>query len=66
MSFSHPTGEHLRVCSQGYTCCTSDMEDRLGQQSKVDFEKLVDENSHTIRTIFTSKHKKFDGGSGFN
>ncbi len=37
------------------------MEDRLGQQSKLDFEKLVDENSHTIRTIFTSRHKKFDG-----
>ncbi|XP_050964149.1 glypican-6a isoform X2 [Labeo rohita] len=54
------SGEHLRVCSQGYTCCTSDMEDRLGQQSKLDFEKLVDENSHTIRAIFTSRHKKFD------
>ncbi|XP_077061514.1 glypican-6a isoform X2 [Siphateles boraxobius] len=53
-------GEHLRVCSQGYTCCTSDMEDRLGQQSKLDFEKLVDESSHTIRTVFTSRHKKFD------
>ncbi|XP_043102511.1 glypican-6-like isoform X2 [Puntigrus tetrazona] len=54
------SGEHLRVCSQGYTCCTSDMEDRLGQQSKLDFEKLVEENSHTIRTIFTSRHKMFD------
>uniref|UniRef100_A0A671NUH5 Glypican 6a n=1 Tax=Sinocyclocheilus anshuiensis TaxID=1608454 RepID=A0A671NUH5_9TELE len=54
------SGDHLRVCSQGYTCCTSDMEDKLGQQSKLDFEKLVDENSHTIRTIFTSRHKKFD------
>uniref|UniRef100_A0A8C2EXZ9 Glypican 6a n=1 Tax=Cyprinus carpio TaxID=7962 RepID=A0A8C2EXZ9_CYPCA len=54
------SGEQLRVCSQGYTCCTSDIEDRLGQQSKEDFGKLVDENSHTIRTIFTSRHKKFD------
>ncbi|XP_067298327.1 glypican-6a isoform X2 [Pseudorasbora parva] len=53
-------GEHLRVCSQGYTCCTSDMEDRLGQQSKLDFETLVDESSRTIRTVFTSRHKKFD------
>ncbi|KAG1937995.1 glypican-6 [Pimephales promelas] len=53
-------GEHLRVCSQGYTCCTSDMEDRLGQQSKADFERLVDGSSHTIRTVFTSRHKKFD------
>ncbi|XP_048053991.1 glypican-6a isoform X1 [Megalobrama amblycephala] len=54
------SGEHLRVCSQGYTCCTSDMEDRLGQQGKLDFEKLVDESSRTIRTVFTSRHKKFD------
>ncbi|XP_067259739.1 glypican-6a isoform X1 [Chanodichthys erythropterus] len=54
------SGEHLRVCSQGYTCCTSDMEDRLGQQGKLDFENLVDESSHTIRTVFTSRHKKFD------
>ncbi|XP_059409502.1 glypican-6-like isoform X1 [Carassius carassius] len=54
------SGQNLQVCSQGYTCCTPDMEDRLGQQSKLDLEKLVDENSHTIRTIFTSRHKKFD------
>ncbi|XP_051983051.1 glypican-6a isoform X2 [Xyrauchen texanus] len=54
------SGEHLRVCPQGYTCCTSDMEDKLGQQSKLDFEKLVEESSHKIRTILTSRHKKFD------
>ncbi|XP_055062150.2 glypican-6a isoform X2 [Misgurnus anguillicaudatus] len=53
-------GEHLRVCSQGYTCCTSEMEEKLGHQSKLDFEKLVEDSSHTIRTIFTSQHKKFD------
>ncbi|XP_056309872.1 glypican-6-like [Danio aesculapii] len=54
------SGEHLRVCAQGYTCCTSDMEDQLGQQSKLDFEKLVDDSSRNIRTTFTSRHKKFD------
>ncbi|XP_051560551.1 glypican-6-like [Myxocyprinus asiaticus] len=54
------SGEHLRICSQGYTCCISDMEDKLSQQSKMDFEKLVEESSRTIRTIFTSRHKKFD------
>ncbi|KAA0722705.1 Glypican-6 Secreted glypican-6 [Triplophysa tibetana] len=54
-------GEHLRVCSQGYTCCTSAMEERLGQLSKQEFDRLVEESSHTIRTTFTSKHKKFDG-----
>ncbi|KAL1021687.1 hypothetical protein UPYG_G00016570 [Umbra pygmaea] len=54
------SGEHLRVCPQGYTCCTSDMEEKLGQQSKLEFENLVEETSHTLRTTFVSRHQKFD------
>ncbi|GLD73608.1 glypican-1b [Lates japonicus] len=27
-------GEHLRICPQGYTCCTSDMEDNLAVLSR--------------------------------
>ncbi|XP_047437206.1 glypican-6a isoform X2 [Mugil cephalus] len=54
------SGEHLRVCPQGYTCCTSDMEDKLNQQSKVEFENMVEESSYNIRTTFVSRHKKFD------
>uniref|UniRef100_A0A8C2YVQ2 Glypican 6a n=1 Tax=Cyclopterus lumpus TaxID=8103 RepID=A0A8C2YVQ2_CYCLU len=54
------SGEHLRVCPQGYTCCTSEMEDRLNQESKVEFENLVEESSRTMRTTFVSRHKKFD------
>ncbi|XP_038557458.1 glypican-6a isoform X1 [Micropterus salmoides] len=54
------SGEHLRVCPQGYTCCTSEMEDKLNQQSKLDFENLVEESSHNMRTTFVSRHKKFD------
>ncbi|XP_028258007.1 glypican-6-like [Parambassis ranga] len=54
------SGEHLRVCPQGYTCCTSEMEDKLNQQSKLEFEKLVEESSHNMRTTFVSRHKKFD------
>uniref|UniRef100_A0A3Q3D4H4 Glypican 6a n=1 Tax=Hippocampus comes TaxID=109280 RepID=A0A3Q3D4H4_HIPCM len=54
------SGEHLRVCPQGYTCCTSDMEDKLNQQSKMEFEKLVEERSHNMRATFVSSHKKFD------
>uniref|UniRef100_A0A667X9R3 Glypican 6a n=1 Tax=Myripristis murdjan TaxID=586833 RepID=A0A667X9R3_9TELE len=55
-----PSGEHLRVCPQGYTCCTIEMEEKLSQQSKVEFENLVEETSHNIRTTFVSRHKKFD------
>ncbi|KAI9533016.1 hypothetical protein NQZ68_026569 [Dissostichus eleginoides] len=53
-------GEHLRVCPQGYTCCTSEMEDKLHQQSKLEFENLVKNSSHNMRTTFVSRHKKFD------
>lgn len=56
-----PLGEHLRVCSLGYTCCTSEMEDKLNQQSKLEFENLVEKSSHNMRTTFVSRHKKFDG-----
>lgn len=54
-------GEHLRICPQEYTCCTSEMEDKLSQQSKLEFENLVEETSHFVRTTFVSRHKKFDG-----
>ncbi|KAL4635757.1 glypican-6 [Arapaima gigas] len=54
------SGEHLRVCPQGYTCCTSEMEEMLSQQSKLEFENLVDETSHSLRTTFVSRHKNFD------
>lgn len=55
------TGEHLRICPQEYTCCTTEMEDKLSQQSKLEFENLVEETSHFVRTTFVSRHKKFDG-----
>ncbi|XP_037345007.2 glypican-6-like isoform X2 [Pungitius pungitius] len=53
-------GEHLRVCPQGSTCCTPEMEDKFGQQSKQDFENLVDEMSHELRSTFVSRHERFD------
>ncbi|XP_041857507.1 glypican-6b isoform X2 [Melanotaenia boesemani] len=53
-------GEHLRVCPQGNTCCTQEMEDKFGQQSKQDFENLLNETSHGLRSTFVSGHKGFD------
>uniref|UniRef100_A0A8C7N9R6 Glypican 6a n=1 Tax=Oncorhynchus kisutch TaxID=8019 RepID=A0A8C7N9R6_ONCKI len=54
------SGEHLRVCPQGYTCCTSDMEEKLGQQSKLEFENLVEDTSQSLRTTLVSRHQQFD------
>ncbi|XP_053333021.1 glypican-6a isoform X1 [Clarias gariepinus] len=53
-------GEHLRVCSQGYTCCSAEMEDAITHRSKVDLERLMEDSSSALRTVFTTKHKKFD------
>ncbi|KAK3510948.1 hypothetical protein QTP70_027815, partial [Hemibagrus guttatus] len=52
--------EHLRVCSQEYTCCGVEMEDALTHRSKADLEHLMEESSGTLRTVFTTKHRKFD------
>uniref|UniRef100_A0A674MW26 Glypican 6a n=1 Tax=Takifugu rubripes TaxID=31033 RepID=A0A674MW26_TAKRU len=54
------SGEHLRFCPQGYTCCTLEMEENLNQQSKLDFENLVENSSQSMRTTFVTRHKKFD------
>lgn len=51
----------MRICPQEYTCCTTEMEDKLSQQSKLEFENLVEGTSHFVRTTFVSRHKKFDG-----
>lgn len=64
-SFAHVplqeiTGEHLRVCPQASTCCTPEMEDKFGQQSKLEFDNLIDETSHELRSTFVSRHRKFD------
>lgn len=39
------------------------MEDKFGQQSKLEYENLIDETSHELRSTFVSRHKKFDGES---
>lgn len=56
----HP-GEHLRICSQGYTCCTSDMEDNLAAQSRREMEGVLKEAGRTLQTSLMGQHKAFDG-----
>ncbi|TKS72109.1 Integrin alpha-6 VLA-6 [Collichthys lucidus] len=54
------SGEHLRLCPQDYTCCSSQMEETLALQSERDFLKSVEENSQFLLTTFTQRHRKFD------
>lgn len=55
------SGDHLKVCSQGYTCCSHEMEEKYSQQSKHDFRNAVVELSNHLQTMFSSRYKKFDG-----
>uniref|UniRef100_A0A672GYI1 Glypican 2 n=1 Tax=Salarias fasciatus TaxID=181472 RepID=A0A672GYI1_SALFA len=54
------TGEHLRLCPQDYTCCSSQMEETLALQSERDFLKAIEDNSQFLLTTFTQRHRRFD------
>ncbi|XP_013875058.1 glypican-2 [Austrofundulus limnaeus] len=54
------SGEHLRLCPQDYTCCSSQMEETLSLQSEKDFLKAIEDNSQFLLTTFTQRHRKFD------
>ncbi|XP_062260832.1 glypican-1b [Platichthys flesus] len=58
---SEISGEHLRVCPQGYTCCTSEMEDNLITLSRHEMERLLREAGRSLQTSLTGQHKAFDG-----
>uniref|UniRef100_A0A665WNR7 Glypican 2 n=1 Tax=Echeneis naucrates TaxID=173247 RepID=A0A665WNR7_ECHNA len=54
------SGEHLRLCPQDYTCCSSQMEETLALQSERDFLRAIEENSQFLLTTFTQRHRRFD------
>ncbi|XP_068425286.1 glypican-1b [Clinocottus analis] len=58
---SEISGEHLRVCPQGYTCCTSDMEDNLAALSRREMEGLLKEAGRSLQSSLTGQYKAFDG-----
>ncbi|XP_070701202.1 glypican-1b [Pempheris klunzingeri] len=58
---SEISGEHLRICPQGYTCCTSDMEDNLAMLSRREMEGVLKEAGRSLHTSLTGQYKTFDG-----
>lgn len=54
------SGEHLRICPQGYTCCTSAMEDTLSNLSRREFEGLVREAGRSIQASLNAQYRSFD------
>ncbi|KAM9844704.1 glypican-1b isoform 1-T2 [Aulostomus maculatus] len=58
---SEISGEHLRICPQGYTCCTSDMEDNLTMMSRREIEGLLKDSGRSLQGLLTGQYKAFDG-----
>ncbi|CAL1579732.1 unnamed protein product [Knipowitschia caucasica] len=58
---SEISGEHLRICPQGYTCCTSDMEENLATLSRREMEGLLKEAGRALHTSLAGQYKAFDG-----
>ncbi|KAM4695195.1 glypican-1 [Discoglossus pictus] len=57
---SEISGEHLRICPQGYTCCTSEMEENFANTSRLEFEAMLKESSLTVQGVLITKHRNFD------
>uniref|UniRef100_A0A1A7XQ78 Glypican-1 n=1 Tax=Iconisemion striatum TaxID=60296 RepID=A0A1A7XQ78_9TELE len=55
------SGEHLRICPQGYTCCTSVMEDNLALQSLKEMDGLLRDSRRSLLNSLNGQQKAFDG-----
>ncbi|XP_039356087.1 glypican-2 [Mauremys reevesii] len=53
-------GEHLRICPQDYTCCSSEMEEQLSLQSNRDFRALVEDGASFLSSTLASRHRRFE------
>ncbi|XP_030620849.1 glypican-4 [Chanos chanos] len=53
-------GSHLKVCPQGFSCCTLEMEEKLSQQSRSDLKAPVSQLSSNLQNTFTQRHRHFD------
>ncbi|GAA6221344.1 glypican-1-like [Lates japonicus] len=54
------SGEHLRMCPQGPTCCTSDMEENLAGLTAQETEGLIREAGRSLQAAFNALHRSFD------
>ncbi|XP_014391016.1 PREDICTED: glypican-2 [Myotis brandtii] len=54
------SGEHLRICPQEYTCCSSEIEERLTWDTEATFRGLVEESGSFLVHTLASRHRTFD------
>uniref|UniRef100_M3YW20 Glypican 2 n=1 Tax=Mustela putorius furo TaxID=9669 RepID=M3YW20_MUSPF len=54
------SGEHLRICTQEYTCCSSEIEQRLTWETETTFRGLVEESGSFLVHTLAARHRRFD------
>lgn len=54
------SGEHLRICPQGYTCCTSEMEEKLANRSRAELEAALLDSGRALQTTLAAQLRAFD------
>nr|XP_019953897.1 PREDICTED: glypican-1-like [Paralichthys olivaceus] len=54
------SGEHLRMCPQGPTCCTSTMEENLAGLTARETEGLIRDAGRSLQASFNALHRSFD------
>ncbi|XP_039705504.1 glypican-2 [Pteropus medius] len=55
------SGEHLRICPQEYTCCSSEVEERLTWDTEATFRGLVEKSGSFLVHTLSALHRKFNG-----
>lgn len=53
-------GAPLKVCPQGFSCCTLEMEEKLSQQSHTEIKAPVSQLSTNLQSTFRQRHDHFD------
>ncbi|CAJ1058328.1 glypican-4-like [Xyrichtys novacula] len=54
------SGAPLKVCPQGFSCCTVEMEEKLSQQSHSEIKAPVSRLSTNLQSTFRQRHDHFD------
>lgn len=54
------SGEHLRICPQGYTCCTSAMEENLANRSRAELDAALLDSSRALQASLAAQLRAFD------
>ncbi|XP_028354270.1 glypican-2 isoform X2 [Physeter macrocephalus] len=54
------SGEHLRICPQEYTCCSSEIEQKLTWETEATFRGLVEESGSFLVHTLAARHRRFD------